>query len=554
MEKQSSTITYDKAEEVIVNFRPIAFFAVCLCVGIAFAICSAVHTFPLWYTCFGLPIVGLPFLFCEKERACSVAFAVLFLMLAFVLGAFAATKQLRDFQNVNTYTNTPCTVQGKVVRTSDGEYAYCIVLRDVMVDGNQEKGRVIAYLPTAFRQSVRVGDTVVLDGKLTTQSQIIDMYGVNVYDIGNKINMSMRVNACVVTGSRFAPLARVRERIRQVIYAGMDETTASVSLALLLGDTTTMEYGLLDNVRKGGIAHVFAVSGLHIGALFACLLACIERTPLKRLSKPIRFAFVAVPLICYGGICLFTASVIRSLVMCLCGYATALFGVKKDFLETLGFAAIVVLLFSPIALLGAGFALSFGACLGIALLSRPLERTMYAFTDKMSEIVTGKVKTRADILEERNHPLSIAKRIRRTCISYLSMCIGATVATAPISLFYFGYVSAWTLICNVLFVPLIVSVFSLLLLSVLVSCILPLSVSTVLLYAPNVFWSALLIVFQTLDFSSFILQTAKIGYPALCCYFLAVTFCSDKLQIKRKFKCVWIAVCLLAFALCLCVK
>ncbi len=552
MEKQSNVTMNSKAEDAIVNFRPIAFFAVCLCVGIAFAVCSALYAFPLWYACFGLPVLGLPFLFCGKGRAYKVFIGVLFLLLAFVLGTLLTSKQLRDFQDVRTYENTPCRVVGRVTEISESEYAYCVVVRNISVDGKQEKGRLIAYLPAVFCQSVRVGDTVVLSGKLTTQAELMGEYGINAYAIGDKINLSMRAENCVVTDSRFAPLARLRERIKQVIYAGMDDTTASVTVALLLGDTTAMEYGLLDNVRKGGIAHVFAVSGLHIGAVFAFLLVCIEKTPIRKLSKPFRFVSVAIPLICYGGICLFTASVIRSLVMCLCGYATALFGIKKDFLETLGFSSIVVLLLSPIALLEAGFALSFGACLGIALLARPLERTMYAFTDKIYALATGKIKTRADILEERNHPLSIPQRIRRTCISYVSMCIGATAATAPVSVFYFGYVSGWTLVCNVLFVPLIVAVFSGLLLCVLICCVLPLSVARLLLYAPNVFWSMLLIVFQTADFSSFIIQTTSVSYPALCCYFSTVAFCSDKLQMQRKYKWLWIAVCTSAFVVSVC--
>ncbi len=553
MKKQSCTTTYSKAEETIVNFRPIAFFAVCLCVGIAFTVCAVLYAFPLWYACFGLPVLGLPFLFCaNKRQAYTIFIRVLFLLSAFVFGVCIMHKQLRDFQDTRTYTSTQCVVVGEVRQTSENGYTYCVVLKNVQVDGEKEKGALIAYLPAAFSQSVRVGDTVVLDGALTTQAEIAGEYGLNAYAIGDGINLSMRAEKCTVTDSKFAPFARVRARIKQVINAGMDKTNASVTMALLLGDTTAMEYDLLDNVRKGGIAHVFAVSGLHIGALFAFLLACMEKTPLGKLSKPVRFIFVAVPLVFYGGICLFTASVIRSLVMCLVGYATLLFGVKKDFLETLGFSAVVVLLFSPVSLFEAGFALSFGACLGIALLSRPLERTMYAFTDKIYALLTGKTKTKADVLQMLNHPLSIPKRIQRTCVSYLSMCISATVATAPVSIFYFGYVSGWTLVCNVLFVPLIVSIFSALLLCVFVGCVLPLSFSFVLLYAPNVFWSLLLLVFQTADFSSFVLQGVKIGYAALCCYFTGVAFCSDKLQLKRPFKWLWAVICALAFVLCVC--
>jgi hypothetical protein len=170
--------------------------------------------------------------------------------------------------------------------------------------------------------------------------------------------------------------------------------------------------------------------------------------------------------------------------------------------------------------------------------------------DYAQYLINGKRDTKEEILERLNHPLSIGRRIRKTCVSYLAMSCGAGFATAPVSVALFGYVSGWTLLCNVLFVPLIVAAFSAVLFCVFVCCVLPIAIAPILLYPANVFWSALLLVFQTADFSSFVLEGWQVGYSALACYYMAMAFCSDKLQIKKRAKLCLAVVFLAAFAVC----
>lgn len=539
---------YNQAETKIFNFRPIAFCACLLCLGIAFACFYLVYDISLWWLTIGIPFFGVPFFFCRNVRQVyRTALVLVALACAFCLGFTAFSWQARTYLDVHTYENTPAIVAGRVEQTLKTQYDFRVVLTDVIIDENIEKGKLVAYLPTTYGEIVVAGDEVLLTGNVTTTAALTGEYGINATAIGDGICFKLYAKECTVTGHTFSLFAQVRTRMQQVVQTGMDKTPAAVTLAVLLGDTSGIEDSLLENIRRGGIAHVFAVSGLHVGALFSFVLLVTQKTLLRRAPGVVRWCLVALVLFFYAGVCAFTASVVRAMVMCLCGYASVLLGTKRDFLETLGLAAIIVLCLSPVALFEAGFMLSFGACLGIVLLARPFEKCFHACIDGAVVLISGKEKTEAQRKEEANHPLNVAQRVRKTVVSYLAMSCGAQMATTPISMMLFDYVSIWTLLCNALFVPLIVTAFSVLLLLVAVACVLPISLSSGILYVINVFWSAVLLVFQTVDFSAFALQGITVRYPSLCCYYLAIAFMSDKLQLTKKARLLWACLCLVAF-------
>ena len=66
----------------------------------------------------------------------------------------------------------------------------------------------------------------------------------------------------------------------------------------------------------------------------------------------------------------------------------------------------------------------------------------------------------------------------------------------------FGYLSGWSVLLNLIFVPLIGFVFAFLLLCVLFACLLPLWCSQYLLYIPAMLINLTLLLFEVVDFST----------------------------------------------------
>jgi hypothetical protein len=135
-------------------------------------------------------------------------------------------------------------------------------------------------------------------------------------------------------------------------------------------------------------------------------------------------------------------------------------------------------------------------------------------------------------VRDGNQPLSINEEIYRGVSSFLAVSFSAQLFTAPLLLYYFGYVSGAGIFLNCLFVPLISVGFSGLLLLVSIACILPFVCAKVLLFLPNILFSVLLLLFEFVDFSVFAIKGITMCVYALLLYFLACGFLSDKWNLK----------------------
>jgi hypothetical protein len=246
------------------------------------------------------------------------------------------------------------------------------------------------------------------------------------------------------------------------------------------------------------------------------------------------------------------------------GYAAKLIGTSVDKFEALGVAAIFILLLSPIDLFLPGFQLSFLACLGIFLWCKPLEKWGNHVCDEMGKRVRAFQEKRRrneenigvevavagagkSVDNQEKALVSLSVKARQAVVSFLSVSTAAQIATAPVLLQTFGYLSGWSLLLNCIFVPFISAVFSLLLVGVTVACFLPLSASPIVLYLPNVIWSAALLVFEGFDFSVFMLKGVTLTAGAFICYYGALSFFSDKWNLTAKQRKVFGLLCAVGF-------
>ena len=57
----------------------------------------------------------------------------------------------------------------------------------------------------------------------------------------------------------------VRESVHNTLFSNMDEKYASFAYSVLIGDRTGLDDEIEYNLKATGLAHIVAVSGLHIG-------------------------------------------------------------------------------------------------------------------------------------------------------------------------------------------------------------------------------------------------------------------------------------------------
>lgn len=159
-----------------------------------------------------------------------------------------------------------------------------------------------------------------------------------------------------------------RNGINKRIDALLPETTKGIAKALVTGSSKSIPVQTVDNYRNAGISHILAVSGLHMSFLaglffFAVrtVLALIPKIALYYNTKKI--AAVCALLCCFLYLQISGASYAtqRAFIMIAFVLSAALLNRQALSVVSVAWAAFFVLLFTPEAILSAGFQLSFSA-------------------------------------------------------------------------------------------------------------------------------------------------------------------------------------------------
>lgn len=156
-----------------------------------------------------------------------------------------------------------------------------------------------------------------------------------------------------------AQLARWRWQVAdRVMDTRTRATTQQLLLAMLLGDSRAVDSDLRQRFAQSGLAHVLALSGLHmamVAALAWWLLLPLGWLRLPRLRRVLTIALMVV----YAAFTGLSPSVVRATIMLSVAMASGLAERRTLPLNALGVAAMLILLVSPAQITSAGFQLSF---------------------------------------------------------------------------------------------------------------------------------------------------------------------------------------------------
>ncbi len=151
-----------------------------------------------------------------------------------------------------------------------------------------------------------------------------------------------------------------------------DKQRSGLAEALLIGYREDLDKSLLKAYSRTGIVHIIAISGMHLGLIFALLnllLSPLDRIRQTRLLKPILvLTLIWIFTLLTGA----GASIVRAAVM----FSFITFGQqinrKTSLLNSLCNSAFVLLLFDPFLLWDIGFQLSYAAVGSIAVFYQPI--------------------------------------------------------------------------------------------------------------------------------------------------------------------------------------
>ena len=249
-------------------------------------------------------------------------------------------------------------------------------------------------------------------------------------------------------------LLLLKEKLQESIFSltsknekpSIAENHAGIFMAILTGDRSSLDTDTKDLYRKSGIAHILAISGLHISFIGMSLFSFLR--------KRMRFLFAAL---LSGSIMIFfcimsgeSASAVRATVMFLVRLLALKFGKRFDLLSALGLSGIFLLLSNPLYLFNSGFQLSFGAILGIGLLAPAISKLCL----EAKQFFIGRRKGNAQFVIEADQRSSMIKESAEKLAAALISSLSITLITFPAIINSYYEIPVLSVLLNLFVIPL----------------------------------------------------------------------------------------------------
>jgi competence protein ComEC len=138
-----------------------------------------------------------------------------------------------------------------------------------------------------------------------------------------------------------------------------------VAEALLYGYDDDIDPETIRAYSNTGTLHVLAVSGMHVGIIFAILALVLRSMEQHARMKIVRGLIILAALWMYSLLCGLSPSILRATVMFSFIVVAGMLGVRSDIYNTLAASAFVLLCYDPNMLANVGFQLSYLAVIGI---------------------------------------------------------------------------------------------------------------------------------------------------------------------------------------------
>ena len=234
-------------------------------------------------------------------------------------------------------------------------------------------------------------------------------------------------------GEAAAALGRARMALSARVQAALPGEAGGFAAAVLSGDRSGIGQGTLRALRESNLAHLLAISGLHMGLLAGFVFSALRlglvalpragpRLPAKKIAAAGALAAGAGYLALSGG----NVATERAFIMAAVALVAVMLDRRALSLRSVALAALIVLALRPEQLLGPGFQMSFAATTALVA-------------------VFGALRDRG------------GRRAPRWLAPVLAVAISSAVAgaaTAPVGAAHFNHMSHYGLPANLLAVPL----------------------------------------------------------------------------------------------------
>lgn len=482
------------------NFRPIALVFVFLLLGSLFAF--YIYDKTVIAIISAIVVTGfLLFYAIYKKR--KVYFIIP--LISFVLGFGIYSLAVLSFNKTINYT--PEIIQARVCAIEEnGNNSMQLKLNSCKFDGKKNSDNMILYIydRTDLFEGIEIGSILKFSPNTFHENDLYYRETPNSYQYSNdlKYSASVRMEQVEIIGNKKTLAEKIKLKIKDNLSLGLNNNNTEIAYSALFGDKDLLSAKQYDSYKMSGVAHLLAVSGLHIGIIIATLSKLLELIKIRRWYK---FAVISIFLLLYMYICGFAVSVVRASIMGMIALIAKIYFKQYDAINALCIAGIIIFLINPLCVFDVAFLLSFSCVAGISILS---------------------ISFRENLLKTK---------MTKNLASGVALSLSTTIAIMFVMAYFFNNLNIISVCANIILIPIFTFAFTIIFLLSILSLVIP--YLSYLIYPIDYIFDFINVAtnfMAGLPFANF--GTINISFISIILYFVILLFVSAFCTAKFKDK------------------
>lgn len=360
---------------------PFLSFTLALILGIIFAYYIKLNT-QVFFISLILFLVFQVFLSIRNKK-----FSIISILLSLVLlGSIITNLRLNASKLIN-YIDKPVRLKGQVVDlvgSSKDESSYILLVKE-LYDKKAYKVSEKIILKIIGEGQLDLGEFIsfrgVLREPLPNTNPKLYNHKIDLLTQGIYTRTTIRESSIETSyKGRLGPILKLRvgflKRVENRFNKGLTKRNGSLIKSIILGKNRYLEEEDIETFRDLGLAHILAVSGLHIGILAGFFNLTFRKLGLgKELNVFLTLLILWGYALAIGAL----SSVLRANIMFSFLLISKVIHEPYDSINTLGLAAFILLIYNPLYIFSLGFQLSFLATFFLLYLGRRL-RSLFSYS------------------------------------------------------------------------------------------------------------------------------------------------------------------------------
>lgn len=432
----------------VVNFRPMVIVAILVIISSIIATNLSFGKHYLWITFFILILFFVLMLALGLLNKLKILFSFAMVLLVCSIPFLNMIIRVNNQGNISDFNGDNFVVQGRISENYElksGTNVKLCIDEIVIIDGDKKfyfDGKLNMYVnasnmnPSEFYIGRYVEANAYLN-LICFENDASDKFSMISNDVIG--TASVKFGTFKFVGENKIHLRdTIKNSVRNMLEIS-NNRFISLGYSMLFGDKTVLEEDIQTAFQTTGIAHLLAVSGLHVSIIVYIVSKILQKL---KVSGKIQFIILILSISFYSYLCEFSVSVVRAGLMAIILSYSKLRGKAYDPLSVLALVAVILLLINPLNIHNVSFVLSFSSVLSIFLLSNSFKRFFSKFFYE-----------------------GLASLMALNC----SVQIGLTLTTA----YFFKKVNFLSMICNFISVPVATACFVFFIFALVIVAILP---------------------------------------------------------------------------------